>query len=249
MGRVRRIGLHVYVCPHAPTPEQLVNLLMVGGPLTVRDPSPELRHQWRRVIDAVRVGGELLRGHQLIFQGRDSGDLRIEIGTGPHPSLKYHERSEAFVIDHQCASGHAAVESVTTDASWTINDQLSPRARRLLEVLADAFEQRGHAVTAGYEGTLPALVVRIGDSRWTLRIEEENEVVDAYPPLEDLQRMYPWQRLQPHRIQRSTGRLRITSPAGRGTSSKHASWADRSRWALEDKLAEIVAELEHRRPH
>lgn len=247
MGRSQRIGMHVYVSQQPPTPEQLLQLLISGGPLTVRNPDPEGRRRWRQVIDALRVGGGLPPNHHLVFQGRDSGDLRIEIGLGPHPSLKYRDHSEAPTIDHDGASGHVAVDALTTDGAWNIDEALTTRAKRVLEVLARGLEQRGHEVAAGRDGADPALVVRVGSACWTIRIEEIVEVVDAYPPLDELRRMYPWQRVHPHRVERSTGRLRIISPAGWGTNSRHVSWADTSRWALESKLAEIVAELEQRR--
>lgn len=247
MGRVRRIGSHTYLRREPPSPELLLRLLTCGGPLTVRNPDPDDRHRWRQVIDALRVGGRLPPDRHLLFQGRDSGDLRIEIGLGPHPSLRYQDRSETPTVDHHAANGHAAVESLTTDDAWNIDETLTTRARRLLEVLAHALEKRGHTVTTGRNGTIPALVVDVGGVRWTVRIEEVVETIDAYPPLDVLRRMYPWQRVHPHRVERSTGRLRIISPAGWGTNSRHVSWADTSRWALESKLAEIVTELEQRR--
>lgn len=247
MGRVRRIGSHIYLRREPPTSEQLLQLLIAGGPLTVRNPGPDGRHRWRQVVDALRVGGSLPPDHHLVLQGRDSGDLRIEIGLGPHPSLKYQNRSGAPSVDHYATRRHAAVEALTTDDAWNIDEALTPRAKRLLEALANALEQRGLFVTVGHDGTVPALAVQVGADRWSVRIEEMVEVVDAYPPLDELRRMYPWQRVSPHRVERSTGRLRIISPAGWGTNSRHVSWADTSRWVLESKHAEIVTELEQRR--
>jgi hypothetical protein len=129
-----------------------------------------------------------------------------------------------------------------------------PRAVRIVHALATEAERRGFSVdnvdksTKGYRGDRWTggndghLRVRIRGHSYTLRVMEEK--VSARGTFE-----HAPSYLRPQGRSRydsdAAGRLQITSESyGRG--GRAATWADRRSWTLEDKLPELLQELEVR---
>jgi hypothetical protein len=128
------------------------------------------------------------------------------------------------------------------------------RCVRIVHALANALEQRGHQLanvtktTGGYRGDrwAPArdghLLVTVREHQYRLRVSEEKVSVRGY-----FERSSVY--LRPHDRDRydagATGRLQI-SIDGYSREGRPASWADRRSWTLEEKLGELLRELEVR---
>ena len=128
-----------------------------------------------------------------------------------------------------------------------------PRCVRIVHALAKELEHRGYEVrnvekpTKGYRGERwkaeydGHLLVMIRGHEYHLRVSEEK--VSTRSSFED----FPHSRApgRTHYDSAATGRLQIRADRyGRG--GRPAIWADRRSWTLEEKLSELVRELEVR---
>ncbi|MFC5107516.1 hypothetical protein [Kibdelosporangium philippinense] len=108
------------------------------------------------------------------------------------------------------------------------------------------WEQRGHS--AEIEDDSHGVTMVIDKSRYSLQISEEFEVVEQYPTAEELtqKKTYVWQRVQPSEREVGTGRLVVELAHDWSYNGRRRRWADRARWTLDDKLPDVIAELEGR---
>lgn len=226
--------------------ETLLKLLEEqGGLVRIDDPDDQARAAWRRAIAALKRQNLVPAGMHLRHHGRDEGDLLIELVQGEHPDAKYWEPRPQLTAS-EADPLHAAVVKLSRDpAQLRVSKGSRERALRLLHVLATEWERRGHAVAV--EADQPGLTFTSGKSRFVLEVSEESDLVEA-PHLEELEQKptYSWQRVPVRSGYVSSGRLVLELPHSWDYNGRRRRWADRTRWSLEDKLGDVIKELEGR---
>lgn len=120
------------------------------------------------------------------------------------------------------------------------------RALRIIQSLIAEWTRRGHDADLGDGDS--GFVMLIRESQFTLTMGEEYKTVDHLPGPEELaqNKTYSWQRVQPEMRWVGTGRLSLELPHDYSYSGRRRRWGDRERWSLEDKLSDILSELEGR---
>jgi hypothetical protein len=229
--------------------DELIQRLWEHGSVTVNDPPLEVRAAWRRVIDATKRQGLVPDGFRLRHRGRDHGDLVIELIDGDHPgNTSWNGERHRVVVPDDLDIACALVQDLQSDpARLQVSPATLPRALRVVQALVGEAERRGNEMLLadGDEGIV--LVVR--GRRYRLVMAEEWETIDHLPGAQESDPVgaYSWQRVQPQARTQPSGRLTLEltddSYRWRGRPRR---WADRRRWRLDDKLGDVLSEVEAR---
>lgn len=235
------------------SPRELIDRLTGGKPrLRVESPAAEVRAAWRRVIDAAGRQGLVPAGRRLRYSGRDRGDLVVELvparpadcgdgGDGP--------RLKGRVVVPEVVDTSVPVVAVLQDRPEGLDVSQASRLRALLlvQALTGAATRRGHTVEAD-DGGGSGFWIGVEGRRYRLVMGEEQDSVEYVPGLDDADggpRVYDWQRVRPQTRQAWSGRLflELVDDSFRH-QGRRRRWADRKRWRLDDKLVEVLAEVE-----
>ena len=225
------------------TSDELIDQLnSAGGEIYIADPSERVRAQYRRAIYDAKERGLVSEGLQLWHTGRDRGDMVIRL-------LKRHARPPKVASPVRAPDTARApvtktrviqkrVKRPTIDlkpalASLAVSKGLLPRCRTILQQLTDQALSRGYEVLAGVEKS--SLVIVANGEHLPFRLFEEQDTAPAPPPTKAELRRNPW-RLPPTTIKVPTGRLALRLDHHYRTRT----WADRTRWRLEDRLTEVI---------
>jgi hypothetical protein len=215
-------------------------LYAAGGVLRVADPDDAGRRAYRRAIHAAKASGAVPEGSRLRHSGRDRGDMVIRLVKLPDASRPAKPQPVPVPVVHADAEPALAEVDLLLGSRDTlkISAQLRPRAERILQALAQEAARRGHGVEPGVGGV--ALVLVVDGQRLPLTLSEEDDKVDVVEPDDLAARRFSWQRISPRQGRVPSGRLvlRLDHYSGR------QSWADRSRWRLEDRLGHALAHIE-----
>lgn len=242
----------------SPTDQLIADVLAAGGVLRVpawrQQGEPDYR---QRVVSAQRFG-KVPPGKRLEI-GWVGGETEIRLvdappGTSIDPS--------PVVVPQRLSRPHPVARQFRDAAERNeVSRAALPRAVRIVHALATEAEQRGFQVAIapastrqerkGWSATHDGhLMITIRDHRYRLRIAEE-KVKTRGPWEAEAKRLaeYPYVAMR-QRLGRydadATGRLVITLDSGHGRQGRPASWADRKSWTLEDKLPQLLQELEIR---
>ena len=225
------------------TPAELIDQLnSADGEIYIADPSERVRSQYRRAIYDAKERGLVPEGLQLWHTGRDRGDMVIRLlkrHTRPPrvaPPVQAPEKARVSVIEKGVIEKR--VKRPTVDlkpalASLAVSKGLLPRCRAILQQLTDEALQRGYEVLAGVEKS--SLVVLASGEHLPFRLFEEQDTAPASLPTKAELRRYTW-RLPPTTMKVPTGRLALRLEH----LYRNRTWADRSRWRLEDRLTEVI---------
>ncbi|MFG2402590.1 hypothetical protein [Streptomyces lydicus] len=218
--------------------ELIANLQHAGDVLRITNPTPAERARLRRALHAAKAQHLVPKGHYLQYTGRDTGDLVIKLLSGPNPN-QITPRPTPLHIDPDLPPEelHPAVR----DAPLPVCPDCQNRARRLLNALARAAQHKGHTVSPAPSDSDASLEITAYDSTFPLRFTEgTTEHLDP----DSVQ--YSWQRVTA-RITRPSHDLDLLLPSAPwGHRGGRYRWGDRQRWRLEDKLHQILDEVEHR---
>jgi hypothetical protein len=220
------------------TPAELVDQLnSAGGEIYIADPSERVRAQYRRAIHGAKERGLVPEGFQLWHTGRDRGDMVIRLlnrHTKPPrvvPPVRAPETARAPVIEKRVK--RTTIDLKPAIASLAVSKGLLPRCRTILQQLTDEALSRGYEVLAGAEKS--SLVIVASGEHLPFRLFEEQDTAPAPPPTKAELRRYTW-RLPPTTIKVPTGRLALRLDH----HYRNRTWADRTRWRLEDRLTEVI---------
>ena len=225
------------------TSDELIDQLnSADGEIYIADPSERVRSQYRRAIYDAKERGLVPEGLQLWHTGRDRGDMVIRLlkrHTRPPrvvPPVRAPETARGPVIEKRVIEKR--VKQPTIDlkpalASLAVSKGLLPRCRTILQQLTDEALRRGYEVLAGVEKS--SLVIVASGEHLPFRLFEEQDTAPAPPPTKAELRRNPW-RLTPTTIKVPTGQLALRLDHHYRTRT----WADRTRWRLEDRLTEVI---------
>lgn len=228
----------------------LQQLRAAGGRLVVTAPEQPERAAWRHAIHALKQQGRIPAGFHLRHRGRDDGDLVIELVPGDHPAHTYSQPPpwRPVPVPDDLDQPHPIVQALGKDKAFGVSTEAGPRALRIVQGLVLEAERRGYEARR-HEPTAPGFWIAIGEDAFQLVLFEIWETVETWPDQEQLTGpgTYTWQRVR--RIAQSvpTGRLTLElrdPPYLPGTHK--VRWRDTSRWRLESKLGEALAQLETR---
>ncbi len=244
--------------PLSPTDQLIADLVAAGGVLHVpfrrsaEDPDFE-----QRIASARRFGkvppGKLIRTRYV--QGEleirfDNAPAGSDIKERPVPVPERLSRPHPIVRRFREQTGHHEVSRASLG-----------RASRILQAIVDAAEKRGYEVanveesedrygrkswTGANDGHL---AVTIRGNRYSARIFEEK-----VPARERWEREARWRSVGAYSNRGpksaydadATGRLTISLERGYSREGRQVSWSDRKNWTLEEKLPEVLLELEVR---
>lgn len=220
------------------TPAELIDQLnSAGGEIYIADPSERVRAQYRRAIHGAKERALVPEGFQLWHTGRDRGDMVIRLlkrHTKPPrvvPPVRAPETARVPVIEKRVK--RPTIDLKPALASLAVSKALLPRCRTILQQLTDEALSRGYDVLAGVEKS--SLVVVANGEHLPFRLFEEQDTAPAPPPTKAELRRYTW-RLPPSTIKIPTGRLALRLEH----NYRNRTWADRTRWRLEDRLTEVI---------
>lgn len=221
--------------------ELMDELKSADGEIYIADPSERVRAKYRRAIYAAKERRLVPEGFQLWHTGRDHGDMVIRL-------LKRHAQPPRIVQPPRAPDPVRApitekrVKRRTIDlkpalASLKVSKALLPRCRSILQELSDEVMGWGYEVRVGVEKS--SLVIVASCEHLPFRLFEEQDTAPAPPPKRPEPRRYEWQQPPPSTIRVPTGRLALRLEH----RYRNRTWADRSRWRLEDRLSVTVPSL------
>jgi hypothetical protein len=225
-------------------PGDLVGMIQTaGGSLTISDPAPEVRAAWRRAIHAARTSRE----HQaamLMYTGRDRGDLKIWLpshtppATAPTPvatpPVQPPKIPGVTVAGRLPAAPHPVVALVQDNPALVhVTRGLLPRVLVILQAIAGELRDRGYDLIVATRRGRHCPVIDANGFLCELIIKEKCEYPRGTPPAAP----GSWER-RPSTV--PTGRLQLSL-------GRHGrTWTDGKRSKLENRLGEVLAELDHR---
>lgn len=236
----------------SPTERLLTDIQEAGGCLTLDVASEQERARLDARIRSIRRFGKLPPGTQLVVEHLNWSKRILKIEPLPDWMTAV---LEPIPVPAQLRNPHPAVATLrSTDGLLPVTGPPRTRALRLLQALVTAVTARGHTVSAGTERTdhygprerRPIhLRFHVHGHDIGLRVTQVNDRTDHLPTPKELadQQRYSWTRIPKYDYAPST-RLRFELPGPH--EHQQSSWADGAKSQLEDKLPEIVHEIELR---
>lgn len=238
--------------------ELLASITAAEGELTVTDPSPEQRAAYRSAIWKLRKEGLVPAGFDLTYSGRGGGDLVFRLRpatiktegksaipvpvparlTKPHPTVT--ATRNALNSAGSDGAGRRSSRGVRGALDVRVSKAQLGRALRLQQALVAEAERRGYVIQ---EKDTPAIA--IGEHAYVVSV---TELLDRYPHVptaaetREAER-YSWTRI-PEYDSAPSGRLKIE--LGNSYSGRRSTWTDGKRGLLEEKLGQVLAEIEAR---
>ena len=240
----------------SPTEQLVADVVAAGGVLEVEDSYPASSRR-DMLVAAVNRFGKTPHGQQLVVR---------RVRDPHHP---YRSTTQLMLVDgpagtdaelvpvpvpERVARYHPAVAALRARDALSVSAGVRSRAWHVLHALAAEAERRGHTV-ADAPPPAPQGDRRVRPERWhleitvgaetvRLRVEEESDRVVHEPTAVELdrQRRYSWTSIPAHDWVAS-GRLGVRLQGEATGSARRLTWADRTKWRLEDKLPEVLREV------
>lgn len=209
-------------------------LVDAGGSLRVPDPEPAVRAAWRCAIHAAGNGGELPARMRLWHTGRDKGDLVVRLVARRDPAAETQQKAPPIPVPERLIRPHAIVTRIKElskpkprpsglDRMYVYSRDLRrgldvsrPSLGRALRILHALITE---AERRGYGAHLDD---RKGDPRVCITVKGHQFVIS---------------------IREKDGVLRVVLPS---EYSGRRLWSDGIRAAVEDKLGDVLANIEAR---
>jgi hypothetical protein len=208
-----------------------------GGILRLTDPADSTRRAYRRAIHSARRSDAVPLDRRLQLTGRDRGDLVIRLVPASDDTPRATPKLVA-ILDEDDVRLDGAPELLRAVASLRTSTDARARALRILFALSEEAGRRGHVVQLGGDGAV--LAITIGRDRFEFDLFEEDDVADVVPEAELATKRFSWQRVSPRSSAIPSGRLVLRLLH----EYRQASWADRTRWRLEDRLGHALEHIE-----
>lgn len=239
--------------------QQLVDEIMAaGGSLTVQQlPYGEKGVDYEKRVAAAQRHGKVPSGKRLNVTRLQFPELRIDLVDGPEGT---DVELRPVPVPVRVSRYHPAVRLFRDHADrHTISRASLPRVLRVLQGLVVEAERRGHRVGSEQAGTggdrrrsqeglgLPVFTA----DAYSVAVDVVEEGLPSREYWEKKNRTYTrygYAAKLPPRSEYevdATGRLTIEL-VGHWRSVRQKRWSDRKRWSVEDKLPELLREIEVR---
>jgi hypothetical protein len=173
--------------------------------------------------------------------------------AAPEPVVRQ-QPERAVNVPERLVKPHPLVVELRERGRFEVSKACVPRVLRVVHALALAFEKEGwtvHSVQKSYNRWGHAwdendlFVVDTGEHKEGIRFREENDRTPHVPTAYEIKEKerYSWTRI-PEYDYRPSGRLSVEIHST--WEGRRHRWADRQRWRLEDKLGQLVDEIESR---
>lgn len=246
------------VRPLPPTEQLVADVVAAGGRLVVQaDQGHMLEERTKELVRNANRYGKTPPGKRMRLDLiREPGDkwwtlprrFAVVLEDGPAGT---DAELEPVPVPDEVRRYHPAITALRKGTPKSLL-AVDGRRWRILHGLAIEAERRGYTVTNHVPR--PPRDARSRPERWDLLLSQhgetvplllshESERVEHVPTARELaeQKRNSWFRMPTHDTV-STARLRIEI-AKDYDSERRSSWADRSRWTLEDKLPEVMREI------
>lgn len=246
--------------------EQLIADLIAGGgvlrvPYWRREGEPDYR---QRVIAAQRFG-KVPPDKRLVTEHVRGGELEIRLEDAlPGTDIV----AQPVPVPARLSRPHPVAARFRQDTDHhQVSRAMLARSVRIVHALATEAERRGYKVTSpprpvrersprdSAKEAVPHLVITVGNHAYSLNVSEEKVLLrgvceERRRQQEEQRLRYPLygnqERVKPYDSE-ATGQLSIALLApGHQRDGRATTWSDRKSWRLEDKLPELLHELEVR---
>ena len=230
-----------------PDARELIRVLQEQEAVRVADPPPKVRSAWRSAIRSLTAQGLVPAGYHLEHQGLDQGNLVVELVSDAYPGGRDGSDSRVAVPEVADTAVPVVRELRRHPDRLTVSAGSMPRALRLVQALAVEAGRRGWRVALTDDGS-PGFVIHVSGRGYVVLMREEYDT-RVVPDVDDVDdpKLYSWQRIPKRPRDVASGRLvlELADDAYR-YRGRHRRWADRQRWRLEDKLGDVLAEVQAR---
>ena len=217
-----------------------------GGMLRIEDPDAQTRASYRRAIHSLKQHTLVPEGFHLRHTGRASGDLIIQLADTTNLDDTGWNRIRLGVRDSVTDPSALTGMLRSTPGVIAVSEPAMPRALALVESLARYARRRGHKLMMSRKRPHQGLHLVIREGRCPITITEEQIQVLPHPAAD----RHPAQGPAPLRPTGSehepvtSGCLQLRLPESMHARRTH--WMDSGRSRLENKLLDVVKEIEHR---
>ncbi|MGI5206193.1 hypothetical protein ACQEU6_32055 [Spirillospora sp. CA-108201] len=226
------------------TADALAQRLREEGTVRVLRPDERTRAAYRKAIHAIKQGGLVPNGFELLHTGRSSGDLIVRLSDGSPEAQTEWNRIRLGARDLISSPAGLAGMIAANPEILQVSEGERPRALRIVQSLANEAEQRGHCLALSRKRKPRGLFLQIdSENRFDVALSEEHEETELVPdaPGKQQRRLYSWQRIEPEVISNPTGRLQLALTFRRG---KTETWTDNEKEGLEARLPDVIKKAE-----
>lgn len=256
----RRLDLAPAPKPLAKTEQLVADVLAAGGRLTLPDETAHGGVNWRQRAYAAQRHGKVPEGKRLSVAWTNAG-FEIELLDGETGNEL---GADAVPVPARLSKFHPVAQEFRNRTSLhEVSRKALPRVLRIVHALAKEAERRGYQLACvrvredsyGRSEWKPAhdgqLVFTINGHELKVRLWEKGAGLRG--PYEHQRKRWQEDREKPFRqmlfLDRpkpydsgATGELNIVALGW--SHGRQASWGDRKRWTLEDRLPQLMRELE-----
>ncbi len=219
--------------------EILAELAAEPHTVTVLAPAARERARYRRAIHNIITSHQIPEGFQLRHTGRDHGDLIIRLI--PESDAPQRPPTPGVAVPAEVRAVSSEVRDLAASRAMAVSDAAMNRALRILQAIYTESVARGWNLGAdrtdqrAFEVTTPECTFELTLTEELVSREmPDQEVLDTAK--------YPWQRVPLQMRKVGSGRLTLRL----GRYYRYRTWADRTRWTLEDKLGAAFVEMQSR---
>jgi hypothetical protein len=251
--------------PLSKTEQLIADLTAAGGVLRVPYWREEGQPDYRQRAIAAQRFGKVPPDKRLVMERVRGGELELRLEDLPEG---FETAPQAVPVPARLTKPHPVAGRYRNDSDQHQVSRASlSRSVRIIHALVVEAERRGHKAASpnlprhernarsSAKDPVPHLAITVGNHTYLLSITEEKVLLrgvweERRRANEEYRRQFPLygsrERLRPYDSE-ATGQLTISLVAsGYRREGRAASWSDRKSWTLEDKLPELLQELELR---
>lgn len=227
----------------------LVAKLIEQREVVISHPDDDELAEWRKIVDFTKRHGLVPAGHRIEKSRWYGRDLHIRLCEGSHPNAKPSlDPSQRIEVPEHVERLHPLLAHLKDPAA--VLDVSMEQVERALRIMHTVFTEadRREYETGWADDTSVGAEIRVDGFRVHVTLTEEWETREVVPTPAELsgKKVYGWQRFQPEMRSVRSGKLRIQVTTAGVRFDRPAKWADRQRWNVENKLGEVLAEIDGR---
>ena len=205
--------------------------------------TPDVLGMWVAAGRQARRLGLVPDGFHLETSRRYFG-LLFRLLPGAHPmSRRHHEGRTVIPVPERLTRPHKAVSALRSEKRISVSKSAQPRALLLAQGLCAEAERRGHGVAVGKEDH--DLVITVNGYGYGIKIGEQYDRVPHQPTATELREKerHPWTRLPEFN---AVPTRRLIFEVDDAWNGRQRRWADGKRQRVDDRLWDLLNEIEQR---